>query len=112
MRLASPRTVDPEAYEPYLKGRYHWNKRTADGMQKASTYFQQAIDRDPTYGAAYSGLADCNSGLTWHGFTSPADTLPRAEAAARKAIEIDPRSAEAHASLALVLHHRWNWQGA
>jgi len=111
-RLASPRTVDPEAYEAYLKGRYYWNKRTADALQKASVYFQQAIDRDPAYGAAYSGLADCNSGLAWHGFTSPAHALRRAEAAARKAIEIDPQSAEAHASLALVLHHRWDWQGA
>ncbi len=112
MRLASPRTVDPEAYEAYLKGRYYWNKRTADAMQKASVYFQQAIDWDPDYGAAHSGLADCNSGLTWHGFTSPAQTLPTAEAAARKAIEIDPQSAEAHASLALVLHHRWDWSAA
>lgn len=111
-RLANARSVDPEAYEAYLKGRYYWNKRTADGMQKASTYFQQAIDRDPTYGAAYSGLADCNSGLAWHGFTSPAQAVPQAEAAARKAIEIDPQSAEAHASLGLVLHHRWDWQGA
>ena len=71
-------------------------------MQKAEQYFQQAIDSDPTYAAAYSGLADCNSGLTWHGFKSPAEALPKAYAAARKAIEIDPQSAEAHASLGLV----------
>jgi len=111
-RLATRRNVDPEAYEAYLKGRYYWNKRTADGMQKAQGYFQQAINKDPSYGAAYSGLADCNSGLTWHGFTSPAETLPRAHAAALKAIEIDPQSAEAHASLALVLSHEWDWHGA
>ncbi len=111
-RLATRRSVDPEAYEAYLKGRYYWNKRTADGMHKAQVYFQQAIDKDPSFGAAYSGLADCNSGLTWHGFTSPAETLPKANAAARKAIEIDPLSAEAHASLALVLHHEWDWPGA
>ena len=55
-RLANPRTIDPDAYEAYLKGRYYWNKRTADGMQKALIYFQQAIDRDPAYGAAYSGI--------------------------------------------------------
>jgi Tfp pilus assembly protein PilF len=95
-----------------LKGRYYWNKRTADGMQKAEHYFQQAIDSDPTYAAAYSGLADCNSGLTWHGFKSPADALPKAYAAARKAVEIDPQSAEAHASLGLVFSHGWNWAGA
>ena len=111
-QLAARRNVEPEAYEAYLKGRYYWNKRTADGMQKAQIYFQQAIDKDPSFGAAYSGLADCNSGLTWHGFTSPAETLPKANAAARKAIEIDPQSAEAHASLALVLHHEWDWLGA
>jgi len=111
-RLANPRQTRPEAYDAYLKGRYYWNKRTADGMQKAEHYFQQAIDSDPTYAAAYSGLADCNSGLTWHGFKSPADALPKAYAAARKAVEIDPQSAEAHASLGLVLSHRWDWAGA
>ena len=111
-RLATPRSVDPVAYEAYLKGRYYWNKRTAEGMQKAEVYFQQAIDKDPSYGVAYSGLADCNSGLTWHGFTSPSETLPRAHAAALKAIEIDPQSAEAHASLGLVLDHEWDWSGA
>jgi TolB-like protein/DNA-binding winged helix-turn-helix (wHTH) protein/tetratricopeptide (TPR) repeat protein len=111
-QLAPRRDVDPDAYEAYLKGRYYWNKRTAEGMQKAQLYFQQAIAKDPSYGAAYSGLADCNSGLTWHGFTSPAETLPRAHAAALKAIEIDPQSAEAHASLGLVLSHEWDWSGA
>ena len=111
-RLANPRQTRPEAYEAYLKGRYYWNKRTADGMQKAEHYFQQAVDSDPTYAAAYSGLADCNSGLTWHGFKSPADALPKAYAAARKAVEIDPQSAEAHASLGLVFSHSWNWAGA
>jgi TolB-like protein/DNA-binding winged helix-turn-helix (wHTH) protein/tetratricopeptide (TPR) repeat protein len=104
--------LDPEAYESYLKGRYYWNKRTGDGLQKALIYFQQAINKDARYGAAYSGLADCNSGLAWHGFKSPAEALPIANAAALKAIEIDPQSAEAHASLGLVLTHRWDWAGA
>jgi TolB-like protein/DNA-binding winged helix-turn-helix (wHTH) protein/Flp pilus assembly protein TadD len=112
MRPPGPTSLDPEAYEAYLKGRYYWNKRTADGMQKALLYFQQAINKDPTYGAAYSGLADCNSGLTWHGFKSPAEALPKANAAALKAIEIDPQSADAHASLGLVLTHSWDWAGA
>jgi TolB-like protein/DNA-binding winged helix-turn-helix (wHTH) protein len=111
-RPASKVNLDPEAYEAYLKGRYYWNKRTADGLQKALIYFQQAINQDPTYGAAYSGLADCNSGLAWHGFKSPAEALPKANAAALKAIEMDPQSAEAHASLGLVLTHRWEWAGA
>jgi TolB-like protein/DNA-binding winged helix-turn-helix (wHTH) protein/Flp pilus assembly protein TadD len=111
-RLSSARTVDPEAYEAYVKGRYYWNKRTADSMPKAALYFEQAISKDPGYGAAYSGLADCNSGLAWHGFMSPAEVLPKAYAAAQKAVEIDPQSAEAHASLALVLDHKWDWPGA
>lgn len=111
-RLSSPRRLNPEAYESYLKGRYYWNKRTGESMQKAKAYFQHAVDDDPTYAAAYSGLADCNSGLTWHGFKSPSEALPKAYAAARKALEIDPDSAEAHASLGLAMSHQWDWAGA
>ena len=111
-RLATPQQLRPAAYEAYLKGRYYWNKRTGESMQKAEQYFQQAVDNDSTYAAAYSGLADCNSGLTWHGFKSPAEALPKAYAAARKALEINPESAEAHASLGLAMSHRWNWNGA
>ena len=112
-RLARPRSkLDPAAYESYLRGRYYWNKRTAEGMQKAATYFLEAVNKDPEYGAAYSGLADCSSGLTWHGFSSPAEALPKANAAALKAVAINPESAEAHASLALVLHHQMDWPGA
>jgi len=111
-RLSTPQQLSPAAYEAYLKGRYYWNKRTGESMQKAEQYFQQAVDNDPTYAAAYSGLADCNSGLTWHGFKSPAEALSEAYAAARKAIEINPESAEAHASLGLAMSHRWDWTGA
>lgn len=107
--LARSRPLVPAAYEAYLKGRYYWNKRTAESLQTALTYFQQAINEDPTYGAAYSGLADCSSGLAWHGFNSPAEALPKANDAALKAIAIEPQSAEAHASLALVLDHRLDW---
>ncbi len=110
--LSNSRQIPPEAYLAYLKGRYYWNKRTGDSIQKAEPYFQQAIDSDPTYAAAYSGLADCNSGLAWHGFKAPAEALPKAYLAARRAVEIDPQSAEAHASLGLVLSHRWDWPGA
>lgn len=112
MSLSAIRSINPGAYEAYLKGRYYWNKRTAEGIKKALDYFQQAINQQPDYGLAYSGVADCSSGLTWHGFASPNETLPRAEAAAHKAIEIDPTSGEAHASLALVLSHQRNWAAA
>jgi TolB-like protein/DNA-binding winged helix-turn-helix (wHTH) protein/Flp pilus assembly protein TadD len=111
-RLTAEHKVNPEGYDAYLKGRFYWNKRTSDAMLKAAAYFQQAIEKDPGYGAAYSGLADSNSGLVWHGFVSPAEALPKAYEAALKAIEVDPGSAEAHASLALVLHHRFDWQRA
>jgi TolB-like protein/DNA-binding winged helix-turn-helix (wHTH) protein/Tfp pilus assembly protein PilF len=111
-RLATPRQLSPKAYEAYLKGRYYWNKRTGASMQKAEQYFQQAIDNDPAYAAAYSGLADCNSGLAWHGFKSPTEALPKAYAAARKALDINPDSAEAHASLGLAMSHQWDWTGA
>jgi eukaryotic-like serine/threonine-protein kinase len=111
-RLVGARAVDPEAYEAYLRGRYFWNKRTAEGIRKASEYFQQAIEKDPSYGLAYTGLADCNSGLSWHGFVSPSEALPKAKAAALKAVEIEPESGEAHASLALVLTHQAEWVAA
>lgn len=111
-RLASSRQVAPEAYVAYLKGRYYWNRRTGDGITRAEQYFQQAIDADPGNAAAWSGLADCNSGLAWHGYKAPSDALPRALFAARKAVELDPQSAEAHASLGLVLSHRWEWAEA
>ena len=111
-QLQLTRQVDPGAYDAYLKGRYYWNKRSAEGMQKAAGHFQEAIDKDSTYGAAYSGLADCSSGLAWHGFASPSEALTKANTAALKAIEIDPQSTEAHASLALVLSHRLDWPAA
>src|SRR5258708_19953215 len=81
-------------------------------MRKGCDYFQQAINLQPDYGMAYSGLADCNSGLAWHGFAAPKEVLPRAKAAALKAIEIDPASGEAHASLALALSHQRSWPAA
>jgi TolB-like protein/DNA-binding winged helix-turn-helix (wHTH) protein/Flp pilus assembly protein TadD len=111
-RLTRMRSGSAEAYEAYLKGRYYWNKRTGESMLKAAVYFQEAIDKDPGFSAAYSGLADCNSGLAWHGFVAPGEGLPKAYAAAQKAIAIDPMSAEAHASLGLAMSHMWNWHDA
>jgi TolB-like protein/DNA-binding winged helix-turn-helix (wHTH) protein/Flp pilus assembly protein TadD len=103
--LKSARKIDPEAYEAYLKGRYSWNKRTADGLKKAVDYFNQAIARDPNYAAAYSGLADTYALLgDWEYAVMPAkDAMPRALSAARKALELDDSLGEAHASLAFCL---------
>jgi TolB-like protein len=103
--LAQTRAVDPEAYEAYLKGRYHWNRRSRDGLGKATQHFQQAIARDPTYAAAYAGLADCVSILGWWGFVSPEDGCGKGKALALKALELDPNLPEAHTSLAWATAH-------
>jgi TolB-like protein/Tfp pilus assembly protein PilF len=98
-------TENPEAHELYLKGRYFWNRRTAENLQKAADYFQQAIDKDPKYALAYSGLADCHVLLpAYPGLgNTPHDELPKALEAARKAVELDDTLAEAHTSLARAL---------
>ena len=103
--LKSARKIDPEAYEAYLKGRYFWNKRTADGLEKAVDYFDQAIAKDPNYAAAYSGLADTYALLgDWeYAAMSPKEAMPKALDAARKALQLDDSLGEAHASLAFCL---------
>jgi TolB-like protein/Tfp pilus assembly protein PilF len=103
--LASRPTENPEAHELYLKGRYFWNRRTGENLQKAADYFQQAIEKDASYALAYSGLADCHVLLPLYpGIGSnPRDELPKALEAARKAVELDDTLAEAHTSLARVL---------
>src|SRR3989449_11036132 len=92
--------VNPEAYEAYLKSRYHWNRRSSGGLRKAMQLFQQAIGQDSTYAAAYAGLADCHSAMGPWGFASADKGCGQAHELAQKAIEIDDSSAEAHASLA------------
>jgi TolB-like protein len=108
--LASTRSVNVEAYDAYLMGRYLWNKRTADGFEKAVEYFQTAIAIDPRYAAAYAGLADCYlAGRE----DRPKDVIEMARAAALKALEIDPDLAEARSALAGVkLRYDFDWRGA
>src|SRR5438309_2759843 len=100
--LAQPHPVDPEAYEAYLKGRYHWNRRSGEALPKAVQYFQQAIAKDPTFAAAYSGLADCLSVLGYWGLVPPDEGCGKAKGLAHKALEMDHSLAEAHASLAFA----------
>ncbi len=111
--LKSAKTIDPQAYEAYLKGRYFWNKRTGDGLKKAVEYFNQAIARDPNYAAAYSGLADTYALLgDWeYAVMTPKEAMPRALSAARRALELDDSLGEAHASLAFCLEG-FNWDFA
>jgi TolB-like protein/DNA-binding winged helix-turn-helix (wHTH) protein/Flp pilus assembly protein TadD len=103
--LTNARVVNPEAYVSYLKGRYFWNKRTADSLKVALAYFNQAIEEDPTYARAYSGLADTYALLgDWqYAVMTPKEALPKAKAAAIKALELDGALGEAHNSLAFCL---------
>jgi TolB-like protein/DNA-binding winged helix-turn-helix (wHTH) protein/Flp pilus assembly protein TadD len=111
--LASTHSVDPEAYEDYLKGRYYFNQRTRDAMNKSVGFFQQAIARDPSYALAYCGLADAYALLGFRGGFPSKDALSRAKAAALKAIELDDTLAESHASLAFIAEtHEWDWATA
>jgi len=113
--LQTSGAIKPEAYDAYLRGRYFWNKRTGDGLRHAIEYFTDAIEKDPTFAAAYSGLADAYalSGDWEYGILSPQDAFARAKVAAGKALELDPNSAEAHTSLAFALDlYAWDWQSA
>ena len=103
--LKSGRVVNPEAYESYLKGRYFWNKRTADGLRVGLAYFNQAIEEDSNYAQAYSGLADTYALLgDWqYAVMTPKQAYPKAKAAALKAVELDKTLGEAHNSLAFLL---------
>ena len=105
-------TGDVQAYQLYLKGRYYWNKRTRDGYKKATEQFEQAIEKDPSYALAYAGIADCYNVLSSYGIASPRESIPKGEAAARRALEIDGDLAEAHTSLAYVKYqYEWDWAG-
>jgi TolB-like protein/DNA-binding winged helix-turn-helix (wHTH) protein len=110
LHAANRAPVDPDAYEAYLKGRYFWNKRTPDGLNKSIEYFDQAIAKDPSFAAAYAGLAGSYSILGSD--VLPADVASsKARAAASKAIELDPSIAEGHAAMALVeFYYDWNWK--
>ncbi len=112
-RLGKRPTTSTEAYQLYLQGRYWWNKRTGEGMNKGVEYFEQAIEKDPNYALAYAGLADSYAMLGAYGFLRPETGYPRARAAATKAIEFDDRLAEPHTSLlAVKLDYDWDWSGA
>jgi TolB-like protein/DNA-binding winged helix-turn-helix (wHTH) protein/Tfp pilus assembly protein PilF len=111
-RLSQAAAVDPEAYELYLRGRFYWSMRGRENLLKAAGYFQQAIAEDATYAPAYSGLSDAYRQSDQEGL-APSECMPKAEAAARKALALDDALAEAHASLAGVLYrYHWDWDGA
>ncbi len=112
-RLANKHyTESNEAYQSYLKGRYYWNKRTQDGYSKAIDYFKTAVDNDPSFALAYTGLADCYNILSSYGLSSPKESFPLGKEAATKALELDPNLAEAHTSMAYEKYQfEWDWAG-
>jgi TolB-like protein/DNA-binding winged helix-turn-helix (wHTH) protein/Flp pilus assembly protein TadD len=113
--LRNVKAVNPEAYQSFLKGRFFWNKRTADGLKIALAYFDQAIEEDPKYAPAYSGLADTYSLLgDWqYAAMMPKEALPKAKAAAVRALELDNALGEAHNSLAFCLDgFDWDFKSA
>ena len=112
-RMDKNYTVNAEAYQDYLKGRYWWNKRNAESLNKGIEFFQQAIAKDPNYALAYSGLADSYSLLATYGIVAPKETIPKAKDAVQKALKIDETLAEAHASLGYIeAIYDWDWSGA
>ncbi|MCC6316403.1 MAG: protein kinase [Gemmatimonadaceae bacterium] len=106
-------TENSEAYDAYLRGRHQWNKRTRAGFMRAIEHFKEAIDHDPRYALAFTGLSDTYNVLGYYNFQAPRDVYPRATAAAMRALELDPGIAEAHASLGYTrLFFEWDWDGA
>jgi len=112
-RLASARVIDPEAYEDYLRGRFHWNKRTAEGLRKSLEYYQRSLEKDSSYALAHAGMADCYNMMGYWGVLSPAEVYPLAKSEATAAVEIDESCAEAHTALGWTLFaHDWKWPEA
>lgn len=121
IRLVMPRSApvtsrspyNVEAYNLYLKGRFHWNKRTGEGLKRSAEYFRQAIALEPGFALAYAGLSDAYSLLADYGLLTPVEAMPEAKAAASKAIDLDPTLGEAYSSLAFISSHfDWNWAQA
>ncbi|MGH9949754.1 MAG: tetratricopeptide repeat protein, partial [Pyrinomonadaceae bacterium] len=111
-KLSKSYTTDPEAYQLYLKGRYHWNKRTSDDLEKAVINFKSAIEKDDRFALAYSGLADAYSVLQYYQGSRSAEFINKATPYAVRAEELDDQLAEAHSSLAFVNEGSWKWAEA
>jgi eukaryotic-like serine/threonine-protein kinase len=111
-QVAKGGTSDPEAYQLYLKGRYYWEKRTPETLDKARDYFNQAIEKDPNYALAYVGLADYYDVASEYSPVPSSEMLPKARAAAQKALALDDSLTEAHAVLADGYSTQWEWSAA
>jgi len=112
-RLTRHHTENAEAYRLYLKGRHHWNRWTEEGFHKAIEHFQQAVEKDPSYALAYTGLADSYVLLGWNSYLPPQEVFPKGKVAVMTALRLDPDLAEAHTSFAALLWlHDWQWEKA
>src|SRR5262249_4922475 len=111
-KLTHGGTSDPEAYQLYLKGRYYWDKRTPDTLNKARDYFQQAVDKDPNYALAYVGLAEYYTAVGDYAYVPYSETIPKSKSNAKKALAIDDTLAEAHAVLGMASDTDWDWTTA
>lgn len=105
--------INPEAYDSYLQARYHWNRRDPDGLERAVSLFERAIELAPDFASAYAGLADTYAVIGYWQYQSPGETFPKAERAAREALALEPGMSEALATLAYVnLYYDWDWKTA
>ncbi len=112
-KVFKSRTQNLEAYKTYLKGLYHWNKRTREGLLRSIEYFEKAIETDPDYALAYTGLADAYIILAHWGYTLPKETKPKAKEILLKSLEIDDKLADTYTSLAFISGlYEWKWQNA
>jgi len=112
-RLTQVQSVDPVAYDLYLQGRFHWNRRTAEELRKATEYFERAIARDPAYAAAYAGLADTYALRAFSEYDALEPAIAKARMEAMRALSLDRNLAEAHASLGVIkLYYDWDSAGA
>jgi serine/threonine-protein kinase len=112
-RMARRYTTNSDAYQDYMRGRYWWSRRGPDAAPRSIQFFQRAIEKDPNFALAYSGLADSYSNQGTSAAAAPMDVFPKAKEAARKALQIDDSLAEAHASLAWAMAlYDWDWTGA
>jgi tetratricopeptide (TPR) repeat protein len=112
-QLTKRHTENAEAYRLYLKGRHYWNRWTEEGFHKAIEYFQQAVEKDPSYALAYAGVADSYVLLGWNSYLPPKEAFPKGKVAAMTALRLDPDLAEAHTSFAALLWlHDWQWEEA
>jgi TolB-like protein/Flp pilus assembly protein TadD len=101
---------DGEAFNLYLRGRYHWNRRTEDDLRRAVSYFKQAVAQAPTLAPAHAGLGDAYAVMGFYDYMAPAEAFQKARAAAKAALDIDPSMGDPHATLGYVaLYHDWNW---